>query len=94
MRRVGGGRARTGVQLIGRPTLLASKRTKAATARDGSTKWRTAAHVTLNQKALWNSSLAEAGRPADANKVWRYVVGLLTLGYITVIITLYIAKKL
>lgn len=35
---------------------------------------------TLNQKVLWNSALAEALRPVDANKVWRYVFDALKKG--------------
>lgn len=34
----------------------------------------------LDQKALWNSALAEALLPADANKVWRYVFDALREG--------------
>lgn len=35
---------------------------------------------TLNQKALWNTALAEALRPADTNRVWRYVFDALKEG--------------
>ena len=35
---------------------------------------------TLNQKTLWNSALAEALRPADTDKVWRYVFDVLKEG--------------